>query len=118
LQTLAREELGIDPNEMGGNPWSAAGISFGLFAIGAALPLIPFLFSKDPMAIAFSVGVSMLGLLALGVVTSLFRKFGRIASRRPSIGAGQHFFAEQFSSAKTMRSGTAKSLLKSAVMSA
>ena len=47
----------------------------------------------------------------------LFRKFARIASRRPSIGAGLHFFAEQFSSAKTMRSGTAESLFETSVSS-
>jgi len=80
LQTLAREELGIDPREMGGNPWSAAGISFGLFAVGAVMPLAPFLFAKGAMAIGLSVGVSLLGLLALGVVTSLFNGRGALYS--------------------------------------
>src|ERR1700694_4373077 len=35
LDTLAREELGIDPAELGGNPWGAAAFSLGLFALGA-----------------------------------------------------------------------------------
>jgi len=38
LDTLAREELGIDPAEMGGNPWTAAGFSFALFRPRSDLP--------------------------------------------------------------------------------
>lgn len=72
LETLARKELGIDPNELGGNPWSAAGVSFCLFTIGALLPLIPFLFTTGSNALFWCVLASALGLLALGVVTSLF----------------------------------------------
>src|SRR6266511_1818237 len=41
LETLAQEELGIDPTEVGGSPWEAAGMSFGLFAVGALLPVAP-----------------------------------------------------------------------------
>src|SRR3954447_19773922 len=40
LDTLAREELSIDPDELGGSPWTAAGASFGLFALGAIFPEI------------------------------------------------------------------------------
>src|SRR5512137_1574984 len=40
LDTLSREELGIDPNELGGSPWEAAITSFFLFSIGAIIPLI------------------------------------------------------------------------------
>ena len=42
LDTLAREELGIDPDELGGSPWAAAGASFGLFSLGAIFPVLPF----------------------------------------------------------------------------
>ena len=45
LDTLAREELGIDPAELGGNPWSAAAFSFALFALGAFFPVFPFFFA-------------------------------------------------------------------------
>lgn len=72
LETLVREELGIDPAEMGGNPWSAAGISFLLFALGAIVSLLPFLFTSGAPAIVLSVGVSALALFAIGIVTSLF----------------------------------------------
>src|SRR5256885_6618403 len=44
LDTLAREELGINPEEMGGSAWAAAGASFCLFALGALIPVVPFFF--------------------------------------------------------------------------
>jgi len=72
LDTLAREELGIDPDELGGNPWTAAGSSFGLFALGAIFPLAPYLFTQGLIAVALSVGLTVLALAAIGVVTSLF----------------------------------------------
>lgn len=49
LDTLAREELGIDPAELGGNPWSAAITSFALFSAGAIFPIAPFLAPGGPM---------------------------------------------------------------------
>ena len=50
----SREELGIDPDELGGSPWVAAGTSFVLFAIGALIPLLPFLFLRGLAGIAVS----------------------------------------------------------------
>jgi VIT1/CCC1 family predicted Fe2+/Mn2+ transporter len=78
LDTLAREELGIDPAELGGNPWSAAGTSFALFAAGALFPILPFLWSKGTAAIAGSAALSALVLAGIGMLTSLFN--GRSAS--------------------------------------
>lgn len=72
LNTLAREELGLDPGDPGGNPWSAAGFSFALFAVGAIVPLLPFIFANGTRAVAASVAISTLALAAIGVVTSLF----------------------------------------------
>lgn len=72
LDTLTREELGIDPKELGGNPWSAAAVSFLLFAAGAAFPTVPFLWANGYAAIAQSVLLSAIGLAAVGVFTSLF----------------------------------------------
>jgi VIT1/CCC1 family predicted Fe2+/Mn2+ transporter len=43
LEALTREELGIDPKELGGSAWEAAVTSFVLFALGAAVPILPFL---------------------------------------------------------------------------
>jgi VIT1/CCC1 family predicted Fe2+/Mn2+ transporter len=72
LDTLAREELGIDPAELGGNPWSAAGFSFVLFAVGAVFPVAPFFFAGGSVGVAWSLAASAAALAALGVATSLF----------------------------------------------
>jgi VIT1/CCC1 family predicted Fe2+/Mn2+ transporter len=72
LDTLAREELGIDPAELGGNPWSAAATSFALFSCGAIFPIVPFLWLQDWSAITASIGASTLVLGAIGALTSLF----------------------------------------------
>jgi VIT1/CCC1 family predicted Fe2+/Mn2+ transporter len=88
LDTLVREELGIDPDEQGGNPWSAAGFSFALFAVGAVFPVIPFFFAAGLHAIAWSIALSALALAAIGVVTSLFsgRGAGYSAGRQVIVG--------------------------------
>ena len=72
LQTLAREELGIDPEDLGGSAWVAAGTSFCLFAVGAVLPVLPFALTGGHMAVGSSIGLSALGLLLIGAATSLF----------------------------------------------
>lgn len=72
LDTLAREELGIDPKELGGSPWSAASISCALFALGAALPLLPFVLLSGRAAITASIVAAVLALAGIGVLTSLF----------------------------------------------
>ncbi len=71
LNTLAREELGIDPDQLGGSPWTAAITSFGLFAVGAIIPVVPFLFTSGDTAIAISIAVSAAALFALGAATTL-----------------------------------------------
>jgi VIT1/CCC1 family predicted Fe2+/Mn2+ transporter len=83
LDTLAREELGIDPSELGGNPWSAAVTSFALFACGAIFPIVPFLWVSEQTAIASSVGWSALALATIGALTSLFN------GRSPAFSAGR-----------------------------
>jgi vacuolar iron transporter family protein len=72
LDTLAREELGLDPAELGGNPWSAAATSFVLFSLGAIVPVSPFLWLKGLPAIATSLGASAAALCVIGLLTSLF----------------------------------------------
>jgi VIT1/CCC1 family predicted Fe2+/Mn2+ transporter len=78
LDTLAREELGIDPSELGGNPWTAAGTSFALFATGAIFPILPYLWSGGSVSIIASAALSALVLAAIGMLTSLFN--GRSAA--------------------------------------
>jgi vacuolar iron transporter family protein len=72
LDTLAREELGLDPAELGGNPFTAAATSLALFASGAIFPVLPFLWLRGLPAMAASVLAAALGLAAMGVLTSLF----------------------------------------------
>jgi VIT1/CCC1 family predicted Fe2+/Mn2+ transporter len=71
LDTLAREELGIDPDALGGSAWVAAGTSFFLFALGAAVPILPFVFASGGPAIVASVVVSVLALLAVGAAITV-----------------------------------------------
>ncbi|HOW92495.1 MAG TPA: VIT1/CCC1 transporter family protein, partial [Anaerolineaceae bacterium] len=72
LDTLAREELGIDPTELGGSAWEAAITSFILFALGAIIPVAPFIFTSGMPAVFISIGVSALGLFGLGAAITLF----------------------------------------------
>jgi len=71
LDTLAREELGIDPQELGGSAYEAAITSFILFAIGAIFPLLPFIFLSGNPAIFVSLGLSGLGLFLIGAAITL-----------------------------------------------
>jgi len=71
LDTLAREELGIDPQSLGGSAWSASITSFFLFALGAIIPVAPFIFSSGLTAVALSLILSVFGLFAIGAGVSL-----------------------------------------------
>ncbi|MGE5681988.1 MAG: VIT1/CCC1 transporter family protein [Bacillota bacterium] len=71
LDTLSREELGIDPEELGGSAWEAAGMSFLLFAIGAIIPVIPFILFKGYTAVVFSLCFSAFGLFGIGSAITL-----------------------------------------------
>jgi vacuolar iron transporter family protein len=70
LAVMAREELGIDPDDLGGSPWKAAGSSFGMFCIGAAIPIIPFTVIARTPALTASVVLSGLVLFLLGVLVT------------------------------------------------
>jgi VIT1/CCC1 family predicted Fe2+/Mn2+ transporter len=83
VDTLAREELGIDPEELGGSAYVAAVTSFFLFALGAIVPVSPFIFASGMGAVMASVVVSAVALMVVGaaitVVTggSVIRTGGR-----------------------------------------
>lgn len=72
LDTLVREELGIDKAELGGSAYEAAITSFFLFAIGAIIPVAPFFFTNGSTAIYISLSLSVFGLFGIGSATSLF----------------------------------------------
>jgi VIT1/CCC1 family predicted Fe2+/Mn2+ transporter len=91
LDTLAREELGIDPNELGGSAWVAAATSFGLFAAGAIFPILPFLFGFVGLqAMVGSLAVSGVALMIIGGATALFTggSMLRLALRSLAFGYG------------------------------
>ena len=71
LDTLAREELGIDPNELGGSAMQAAVTSFMLFAVGAIIPVLPFFFFSGESAITWSLAASGVGLFVIGAGITL-----------------------------------------------
>jgi VIT1/CCC1 family predicted Fe2+/Mn2+ transporter len=66
LDTMAREELGFDPNDLGGSAWVAAGTSLVLFALGALVPLVPYLGGGGQADLLTAAGFSAAALLALG----------------------------------------------------
>ena len=71
LDTLAREELGLNPDDLG-SPIGAAVSSFIAFAIGASLPLIPFLLGFGGNKVVIAAGVSGVALFVVGAILSLF----------------------------------------------
>lgn len=66
LDTMAREELGFDPDELGGSAWVAAGTSLMLFAVGALVPVLPFLFAGSEVALIGAAVLSAIALFGLG----------------------------------------------------
>ena len=71
LDTLAREELGIDPEELGGSSYEAAFTSFFLFAFGAIFPMIAYFFWSGTLAILLSLVISAVGLFIIGAAITL-----------------------------------------------
>ncbi|HYL33126.1 MAG TPA: VIT1/CCC1 family protein [Stellaceae bacterium] len=88
LDTLAREELGIDPNELGGSAWTAAVTSFLLFAGGAAMPILPFALLSGTAAVWAGAALSGAVMFLIGAATSLFTGRGVLFSgiRQLAIG--------------------------------
>ncbi len=72
LETLAREELSVNPSELGGSAGEAAITSFVLFALGAVIPVIPFTFLNGLPAVITSALFSTLGLFIIGSGITLF----------------------------------------------
>ena len=73
LEALARDELGIDPDELGGSAWEAAITSFLLFAVGAIIPVIPYLLGAVGMTAVISSSIlSAIGLFGIGSAITLF----------------------------------------------
>jgi VIT1/CCC1 family predicted Fe2+/Mn2+ transporter len=89
IDTLAREELGLDPSQLG-SPWVAAGSSFVAFILGAILPVIPYIVTRGGTALLASATLSCLALFAVGALLSIFSARGALFSgaRMLAIGLG------------------------------
>jgi len=85
---LAREELGIDPSVLGGSAWVAAGTSMLLFALGALIPVLPFVFLTGTAAIVASIAAGGAGLCFIGAAIAVFTGRSAIfsASRQLLLG--------------------------------
>ncbi len=88
LDTKVREELGLDPDELG-SPWGAAGSSFVAFGVGAIIPLAPFLLSSGTTALVVAFGLALAALFVVGAGVSLVTGRSLVFSglRQVAIGA-------------------------------
>ncbi len=88
LDTLVREELGLDPNQLG-SPMAAAISSFLAFAIGAFLPVIPYFFGASAVLVSISLVFSGVALFSVGALLSVFtgKSIAFSGGRQLAIGA-------------------------------
>ena len=77
LDTLAREELGLNPDELG-SPWLAATTSFFAFTAGGLIPMLPYLLSFNQFSLQLSVALTAFALFGVGAVLSLFTGRGAL----------------------------------------
>ena len=98
LDTMAREKLGLDPNELGA-PWGAAFASFAAFVGGAVVPILPFLFGAGNSTIA-SAALSAAALIIVGGVLSA------ASGKRPYLGSLRMLLVGSIAAAVTYGIGT------------
>ncbi|GAA3812887.1 VIT1/CCC1 transporter family protein [Sphaerisporangium flaviroseum] len=89
LDTMAREELGLDPGELG-SPWLAAVSSLISFALGAIVVVIPYLFGAGTAALVTAIALAAVALFTVGAVIGLLngRAPLRSGARQLLIGGG------------------------------
>jgi VIT1/CCC1 family predicted Fe2+/Mn2+ transporter len=91
LDVLAREELGLNPDDLG-SPWGAAFSSFVSFGLGATVPLVPFVTTRTTgtATLVTTAAITCIALFCIGLVLSLFtgRDALKGALRMVLIGAG------------------------------
>jgi VIT1/CCC1 family predicted Fe2+/Mn2+ transporter len=102
LETLVREELGLDPGELG-SPWGASIGSFLAFAVGAIVPVIPFLFgaSASPPFVIASAALAAVAAFGVGATLSLF------TGRNPLVSGGRQLALGVIAAALTFAIGRA-----------
>lgn len=90
VKVHAREELGLDPDDLG-SPWGAASASFAAFAVGGAIPLLPLLvFPANAHVVSLCAGIAGLALFATGAIVNRLTGAGMLAGglRMLLIGGG------------------------------
>lgn len=71
LDTLARDELGVNPSDLV-SPWGAAISSFSSFVLGAFIPMLPYLINKHSHHLPSVITLTATGLFVIGLLISLF----------------------------------------------
>ena len=82
LDTLVREELGLDPDDLG-SAWKAAISSFVAFTIGASVVVIPYALFSGVTAFVLAIAMSLLSMVAVGAIV------GRISGRGVAVSVGR-----------------------------
>jgi VIT1/CCC1 family predicted Fe2+/Mn2+ transporter len=87
LDTMAREELGLDPEELG-SPWTATVSSLITFGVGALVVLLPYFVTTGTGALVAAAAMFLAGLCALGAGIGLLngRSAWRSAARQIAVG--------------------------------
>lgn len=105
LETHAREELGITTQNLG-SPWQAAAASFVAFAIGAFIPLAPWLFTSGTPAIVLSVVLGAVAALVVGAVLAKFTERPAIVSALRQLGVTAVAAAVTYGVGRAIGTGT------------
>jgi len=106
LDTLVREELGLDPDELG-SPWGAAIGSFLAFCIGAIIPVLPYLFGGGTTAFVLSFVLSLAALFLVGAGVSLLTGRSLLFSGFRQMGLGAAAAAVTYAVGKVIGVGVA-----------
>jgi VIT1/CCC1 family predicted Fe2+/Mn2+ transporter/rubrerythrin len=106
LDALVREELGLDPSELG-SPWGAAAGSFAAFCVGAAVPVIPYLFGGGTASFVASLVLSLGALFLVGAGVSLLTGRSLLYSGFRQMGLGAAAAAVTFAVGRIIGVGVA-----------
>jgi VIT1/CCC1 family predicted Fe2+/Mn2+ transporter len=106
LDTLVREELGLDPDELG-SPWGAAIGSFLAFCVGAIIPVLPYLFGSGTTAFVLSFVLSLGALFLVGAGVSLLTGRSLVFSGLRQMGLGAAAAAVTYAVGKVIGVGVA-----------
>ena len=105
LETHAREEMGITDQSLG-SPWQAAAASFVTFAVGAFIPLLPWLLTSGTLAVVLSVVLSGLAALAVGAVLAAFTERPMVSSALRQLAVTTVAAAVTFGVGRAIGAGT------------